>query len=298
MFSEPLRIIDICISTLLPRAINPPVFIIGHWRSGTSFLQDALAKDRRFHYLSLYRMIAAQHFTVTDAWLRPGLNKVVMWLNWGYPLQRTTLNLDYSGELDVALTFLGSPSAYTWAHFFPKKFDYFFDELVFNQTNKKWVEDYILIMRKLQRQRPGAQLLIKSPGDTARINVLIQAFPDAKFIFLTRDENETIRSNEYLWEVIQKNYSYQLIDEERIQTIISKTYVRLLDHFHQHKNCIPESQLYTLNLTELKDNPGDALERIYSHFNFGTVPSSVTQFLQKNAFNKGGAPNSTELNAS
>ena len=186
--------------------------------------------------------------------------------------------------MDVALTFLGSPYAYTWAHFFPKKFDYFFDELVFNQTNNKWVEDYILIMRKLQRQRPRAQLLIKSPGDTARIKVLIKAFPDAKFIFLTRDKNETIRSNEYLWEVIQKNYSYQLIDDERIHSIINKTYAQLIDHFHQQKNCIPESQLYTINLTELKNNPGDALERIYLHFNFGTVPSSVTQFLQKKCF--------------
>ena len=298
MVSEPLRIIDVCISTLLPRTINPPVFIIGHWRSGTSFLQDALAKDSRFHYLSLYRMIAAQHFTVSDAWLRPGLNKVVMWLNWGYPLQRTTLNLDYSGEMDVALTFLGSPYAYTWAHFFPKKFDDIFDELVFNQTNTNWLDDYRFIMRKLQRQRPSAQLLIKSPGDTARINLLIKAFPDAKFIFLTRDKDETIRSNEYLWEVIQKNYSYQLIDEGRKHSIIARTYTRLLDHFHQQKNCIPESQLYTVNLTELKNNPVDALERIYSHFNYGTVPSSVSQFLQKNAFNKGGAPNPTDLNAS
>ena len=38
--------------------IDPcPVFILGHWRSGTTFLHELLSKDTRFGYINFYKAL-------------------------------------------------------------------------------------------------------------------------------------------------------------------------------------------------------------------------------------------------
>ena len=41
---------------------GPPIFIIGHWRSGTTFLHELLIRDARFTYPTTYECFAPHHF--------------------------------------------------------------------------------------------------------------------------------------------------------------------------------------------------------------------------------------------
>ena len=45
---------------------EPPVFIVGHWRSGTTFLHELLACDERFAFPTTYECFAPNHFVVTS----------------------------------------------------------------------------------------------------------------------------------------------------------------------------------------------------------------------------------------
>ena len=50
------------------RAHQPksPVFILGHWRSGTTLLHETLSSDPQFTTTSLYHVLAFHHFLLTE----------------------------------------------------------------------------------------------------------------------------------------------------------------------------------------------------------------------------------------
>src|SRR5438105_2951970 len=52
--------------------IEPPVFILGAWRSGTTHLHNLLSVDRRYGYPNLYQVTCPLTFLLTEratAWL-------------------------------------------------------------------------------------------------------------------------------------------------------------------------------------------------------------------------------------
>ena len=46
--------------------IADPIFILGHWRSGTTFLQNILARDHRLAYPNLYQVMNPHTFLLTE----------------------------------------------------------------------------------------------------------------------------------------------------------------------------------------------------------------------------------------
>ena len=46
--------------------ILPPLVILGHWRSGTTFLHEILARDQRFGYPSSYQVSFPHTFLLTE----------------------------------------------------------------------------------------------------------------------------------------------------------------------------------------------------------------------------------------
>ncbi len=58
---------------------GPPVFIVGHWRSGTTMLHELMVRDERLSSPSTYQCFAPHHFLVSEwffrrfcGWLLPG----------------------------------------------------------------------------------------------------------------------------------------------------------------------------------------------------------------------------------
>jgi hypothetical protein len=45
---------------------QPPVFIIGHWRSGTTYLHELMHLDSRFVSPTTYQCFAPHHFLLTQ----------------------------------------------------------------------------------------------------------------------------------------------------------------------------------------------------------------------------------------
>ena len=48
---------------------EPPVFIIGHWRSGTTYLHELMMLDPRNTFATTYDCFAPNHFLITGRWL-------------------------------------------------------------------------------------------------------------------------------------------------------------------------------------------------------------------------------------
>jgi len=88
---------------------HPPVFIIGHWRSGTTYLHELMCLDERFTSPTTYQCFAPHHCLLTEWWM----NTLGSWL---VPKQRPMDNMaagwDRPQEDEFALLTLGAPTPY------------------------------------------------------------------------------------------------------------------------------------------------------------------------------------------
>ena len=55
---------------------QPPIFVLGHWRSGTTFLQSLLALDPHLTTSNLYQSLFPDVFLLTEARCKPWLNRL------------------------------------------------------------------------------------------------------------------------------------------------------------------------------------------------------------------------------
>jgi len=265
---------------------RPPIFVLGHWRSGTSHMQNLMRLNPEFTFATIYTSLFSDHYFVTEKWLKNPLNRFCKFFKIQYAIQRVPMDLDIPGELDTALCSSSSESSYTWGHIFPKHFENFFDELIaFKNPDKvdNWLEEYDFLMRKLSYRSKNKRVIVKSPGDTARIKFLIEKYPNAQFIFIHRDPFEVFRSNQHLWEVIQKQNSLQKIAQEEIDRLIIEGYTKLMFQYIEQCKLIPSEQLIEIRFQDLQTKTQSELQRIYTKFGLGEFPENeLEKFLDKN----------------
>src|SRR6266542_5002696 len=86
-----------------------PLFIVGHWRTGTTLLHELLILDERHTYPTTYECLEPNHFLLTERFL-PRLLPFLM------PSRRPVDNMpagwDRPQEDEFALCMLGQPSPY------------------------------------------------------------------------------------------------------------------------------------------------------------------------------------------
>ena len=263
-----------------------PVFILGHWRSGTSYLQNILRLDPGISTSTIFRSIFSDNYYLTELWLKRALNFICSTFKIRYFIQRTTMNLDHPAEMDLALCAMCSKHSYSWGHLFPKSFAKRVKNQILFQDDRPanaWIEEYDHMIRKLSYRSKGRRVLVKSPGDTARITHLIRKYPDAKFIFMYRDPVSVYHSSEYLWESIQQQLSVQEMQNTEIQDLILRTYELLLSSYLQQRNEIPQEQLIEVHHKNLQQDPLGEIRKIYSKLELGTPPEKeLAHFLIAN----------------
>ena len=283
---EPFRLLEIHIyqkKITAHKIKQPPIFILGHWRSGTSHLQHILQLDPEISTSTIFRSIFADNYYLTESWLKRALNFLCSTLKIRYSIQRTTMDMDLPAELDLALCAICSKHSYSWGHILPKSFATRVDRQILfedDQIADSWLEDYDYMIRKLSYRSGGRRVLVKSPGDTARISHIRRKYPEAKFIFIHRDPVSVYHSSEYLWETIQRHLSLHEIQKTEIQDLILNTYQRLLSRYLKQRNEIPNEQLVEISHRDLQQDPLGEIRKIYSKFELGTPPEEeLAHFL-------------------
>src|SRR5262249_55748182 len=86
---------------------KPPVFILGHWRSGTTYLHELMSLDDRFNSPNTYQCFATSHFVFTEYLLTR-----MFWfmIPAQRPMDNVAAGMDRPQEDEFALCALGLPS--------------------------------------------------------------------------------------------------------------------------------------------------------------------------------------------
>ncbi|HEY54214.1 MAG TPA: sulfotransferase, partial [Caldilineae bacterium] len=172
---------------------KPPLFVLGHWRSGTTLLHSLLIQDERFTYPNLFQVTFPHIFlsmaeVVERQMAREEAERRAM------DNVQVTYNSPGEDEFALAVLSLRSP---TLAWMFPRREQHYDRYLTFQDVSAEevaiWKASFIDFLKKLAccDARPP---VLKSPPHTARIRLLLEMFPDARFVHISRHPHQVFRS--------------------------------------------------------------------------------------------------------
>ena len=261
------------------RLQHPPVFILGHWRSGTTHLYNVLSKGPDFGFVDPFVTGLPWDYLTLSATMKPLLAKMLPKDRY---IDNVEVNPDSPQEDEIALANLQELSFYH-AIYFPDRFPEWFDKGVFLDgvtpaEKSRWERALMLLYRKLERKFEGRPLLIKNPVYTARVKHLLELFPDAKFIHIHRNPYKVFLSTRKFYRVLFEELSLQGPGPADLDPFILQTYTRMMAALVEDTKALPSEQFVEFSYDELMSAPMDSLKRIYQQINLGDFEAVAPTF--------------------
>jgi len=247
--------------------VNPPVFIIGHWRSGTTHLHNLLCQDKRMGFVTTYQSVFPDTlFNWVGRFLFKGFTKLLI------PGTRkgdnVTLDTENPQEEEFALGDK-TPVCLYYFWMFPKNIRIYYDRFIrfkglSTAEADSWKRDYSLLIKKALKNTGREQFLSKNPPNTARVKVLLEIFPNAKFIHIHRNPVEVFLSTRHFYAKMLPHLQLQPISQAEIDNHIFEVYKVLMKDFLEQKKLIPSGNFVEIAFDDLERNPLKNLEVIYN----------------------------------
>ncbi len=248
---------------------EPPIFIIGHWRSGTTYLHNLMCLDKKAAFPTTYQSVFPNNLFAFQPVIKFLMN---LFLPSKRPGDGLPLLVDQPQEDEFAIGNEIDYSFYYWL-FFPKQAAYFRD-LHFLSTQKRetheqqWKENYIRFIKRSLLNTKGSVYVSKNPPNTARIPWLLDLFPDAKFIFLHRDPYDVYASTCKFFKIVIKSLQLQHYSDDEFKEHILESYRLLHEAYFQDVKKIPKENLIEIPYQQLVDNPLSIMQKISEQFGF------------------------------
>jgi len=250
---------------------QPPVFVIGHWRTGTTFLHDLFSEDPNLAYPTTYECFFPHHFLLTENTL-PKVMKVL--LPKKRPQDDVPVGFDRPQEEEFGMLMLGEGTPYVthaWPRFGPADTEYLDFKGVSEAGKKKWADAYMWLYRRLALKHGDKPLVMKTPANAARLKLLTKLFPDARFIYLSRNPLKVFPSTVKLWRAL---YSTQGLHNPPyldgwLDDYVLDMFARLTEDYEADRHVIPEGRLIELRYEDLIKAPIATLRDIYARLDIG-----------------------------
>lgn len=266
--------------------VKHPLFVLGFYRSGTSFLHQCLVQDNRFGYHTNFQMVLPEVMLTTEKALAPIFEFVARTFRLSDSVHRVPLSFRFPGEEDATMTTFLDPKGAQWGYFFPGKMQEQFSRYVMFQgvsaaEVEDWKKAFLFLLKKISFAAGGRQLVLKSPPNTARIRLLLSLFPDARFVFIHRNPYEVYASNKRFWKVVQKTYALKGVKPDHVNSLILDHYSQVMHRYLEEKNLVPPGQLVELPYEEFIKTPVSGLRQVYESLrlhSFADVVDKLTLF--------------------
>jgi hypothetical protein len=261
---------------------TPPIFVIGHWRSGTTHLHYMLSRDPQFGYLNNYQALFMRMSFIADGIM----DKVV---DYYMPTTRPQDNIKMGAyepaEEEQPLTNLTECSGMQ-TFFFPKNKAYFDKYNLFEgitpKEKKKWQKHYTYMLKLISLANENKQLVLKNPHNTGRVKELLELYPNAKFIYIHRNPVEVYHSTLHLFrKMVSTQYLHDFSEEEIIERIIY-AYQTTLKKYLKDRALIPKNNLVEISYYNLEHRPIETLEKVYTSLKlngFERAKSVISEYL-------------------
>ena len=259
--------------------IQPPLFILGHQRSGTSHLQNLLSIDKQFASPNVYQVLNPHTFLSTERFSKS--------VNFIAPKTRIVDNMAFGFKVPFEDEFstVGSLHSPLLWMVFPTAENHYNRYLTFRGVPEEEIEQWraalVLFLKKLtwKYRRP---LILKSPHHTCRIKILLEMFPEAKFVHIHRNPYRVFQSSKRQIQGVLRATCLQHPDTNSLDTMIIKRYKLIYDAFFEERTLIPEGHFHEIAYEELEKDPIGQVSQIYEKLDlpgFGAVQQPLQDYV-------------------
>jgi omega-hydroxy-beta-dihydromenaquinone-9 sulfotransferase len=262
--------------------IEPPLFILGHWRSGTTYLHNLLALDAQFAYPNFYQVLNCHTFLSTERY-----SKQLLFIS---PRTRIMDSMDLNAGVPFEDEFatcgtLHSPFL-TWV--FPREGEHYDRYFTFRDVPQEevaeWAAALTLFYKKLT-WKYGRPLLLKSPPHTSRIRLLLSMFPSARFVHIHRNPYTVFQSTRRQTEVSLRTMGLQHLPAQDIDALVIRRYNIMYDAFFEDRALVRGDRLHEVSFEELERDPVAQVKKIYDHLDmpgFDSMQPSLRRYVDAN----------------
>jgi hypothetical protein len=248
---------------------KPPLFIIGHWRTGTTLLHEMLILDERHTYPTTYECFAPHHFLVSESWM-PRVFRFIVPAH--RPMDNMAAGFDRPQEDEFALCMLGVPSTYWWLAFpnRPPQNERYLDLHGLEPAAlDHWKSAFERFLRRVNFKNRDKRLILKSPPHTCRIPVLLDLFPEALFVHIVRDPQVVIPSTINMWKSLSRSQGLQRTKYEGLEEHVFETFDRMYDRYEQTRGAIDSKRFHEVRYEDLIADPIGEMRKLYEHLQLG-----------------------------
>ncbi len=247
---------------------NDPLFILGHWRSGTTFVHNIFAQDKHFGYTTTYQTVFPHYVMALQGFFKPTMG-------WLMPDKRPTDNMELAPDLPQEEEFAinnSCPYNYYNFWFFPEKMNEYCDRyLTFKAITPKEEQAFKDNFEKLVKislwNTNGTQYLSKNPPHTGRLKTMSELFPNAKYIFLMRNPYTVFESTRSFYTNTIKPLELHSIPLEQMEQNILRNYMELYRAYKEQKKYVPEGNIYEVKFEDIEQDALGITEKIYHDLN-------------------------------
>ncbi len=249
------------------RQVQDPIFIVGVHRSGTTHLHNLLSLDPNLIAPRNFQVLNPAGFLVLG-WPMAAL--LAAFFPWRRPMDAMHSHLFSTNEEEFAVANLCRSSPY-WGWVFPARgaaYDRFLFPEGFTTSEKaRWAKAHRSFLGKLvlfSRKRP----VLKNPCNTGRVSMLLELFPDARFIHIHRHPYDVYRSNEHLAREGQCLFQLQDPPAEGAYTQrFPVTHVRMEQAFYDQAAALPPGRVAEVAFEDLERDSEGEVFRVYEQLN-------------------------------
>jgi hypothetical protein len=272
----------------LPTARNlseDPLFILGVWRSGTTYLHDLLSSCPGIGFPANWQCMGPASFRLQSPPIRGTAVQ--------RPMDRLLIHNLSPQEDEFALLALGVPSVYR-GFFDPRRLLELTQWLDPDNWAKErppgWIESWQQFLTGVAEGTPG-RLVLKSPNHSYRINALTEMFPNASYIWLTRDPLETFFSNQKMWLAMFELYALWAWDPSILDEFLAQAFQLAAESLDRATRLLPKEKLVVVPFGQLTQSTLATLQALNGRLPWGNweaMQPALTRFVTGRAAHRSG----------
>lgn len=248
---------------------DSPLIILGHDRSGTTHLLNLMSLDPQFAYTRPSQMVLPGCCILFD---KP-MDAMLGMLDYRRPFDNMEVGPGSPQDDEVPLVKL-TPHAEYHKYSFPRDHRCWLDTYVFNFSTAspqyaQWRKVYLGTLKKAAVLMGKNRSLLKSPATMANLNVVLELFPNAKFIHIKRNPYKVLPSQINLHRTMVTKYALQAVSDEQVRDFALYQYEGYMRGYLKDRHLIPPHNLVEIRYEDFVQDRLHWLREIYDRLDLG-----------------------------
>ena len=253
---------------------SDPIFVLGLWRSGTTFLHDLLSACPGVIYPATWQCMGPSTFRLRR---RPSTSRTTL-----RPMDDLPIDAFSPQEDEFALLALGVPSVYR-GFLDPRRLQELAQWLDPEAWDLDRPGDWVAIWREFLEgvadRQPG-RLLLKSPGHTFRIRALLNVFPAASYVWVVREPEEVFLSNRKMWASMFRHYAMWDWESSHLDQFLLCALKSATKSLLYATRSLPTERLVVLDFRQLTGDAVRSVDGLSRRLGFSTLQQTRQQLTK------------------